>query len=192
MQSTPFPTKAFLLSVLWYLQNRWIFLVHSWKWNGKGSSTRILIQDGCSHGKITEVMGLFQRPSRKNVATVFRSHFSSRFLVSQTPVSIAIRPLLLPVAPMLNFSQLSLKHSEGWKQGMGSFLVGKLHLHCPRWSAACRTVECKTRTLRFQPRPGSLSWRSSLAGPEASYSRLGIYCFSNAGAKKSIKRIRHE
>lgn len=57
----PFPTKAFPLSVLWYLQNSWIFLVHSWKWSGKGSSTRILIQDGCSHGKITEVMGFFSK-----------------------------------------------------------------------------------------------------------------------------------
>lgn len=67
----------FPLSIFQYFQKSWPFLLHSWKWNGKGSSTGILIQDGCLHGKITEVIGFFQRPSRKNRATVFRSHFSS-------------------------------------------------------------------------------------------------------------------
>lgn len=60
---------------------------------------------------------------------------------------------------------------------------GKPHLRCLRWIVAYRTAECKTRSLHFQPRPKSPSWRSSLAGLEASYSQLGIYCFSNAGAK---------
>ena len=61
--------------------------------------------------------------------------------------------------------------------------AGNVHLHCLRWIAACRMAECKTRTLRFRPHPMSLSWHSSPAEPEASYSQLGIYYFSDAVAE---------
>lgn len=61
--------------------------------------------------------------------------------------------------------------------------AGDVRLRCPRWTAACRTAECKTRTLHSRPRPASLSWHSSQAEPAASYSQLGIYYFSNAGAE---------
>lgn len=66
---------------------------------------------------------------------------------------------------------------------MGTPQAGTSHLHCLRWIAVCRMAEYKTRTLHFQLRPKSLSWHSSPGALEASYSQLGIYYFSNAGAE---------
>lgn len=91
----------------------------------------------------------------------------------------------------VNFSELSLIYSNDWRHGMEHFWEREgLHLHYLRWIAVCRKAEYKTRILRFQPRPMLLSWHSSLAELEVSYSQLGIYYFSNAGAKKPAKRIR--
>lgn len=98
----PFPTKAasFLLSILQHCQKSCTFSVALMEmgWHGKESLTRILIQDGCLHGKITEVIEFFQRSSRENIATVFRAHFFPHVLVSQTLVSIVIWSVPMPVA----------------------------------------------------------------------------------------------
>ena len=134
----------------------------------------------------------FQKPSRKNRATVCRSHFTPDFPVSQTLVSI--------VSPSSSYRislWLQLQISPSWPKhavtvggpAWSTRGAGNVHLRCLQWIAACRTAECKTRTLRFRPHPMLLSWHSSPAGPEASYSQSGIYCFSDAVAE-TTERIR--